>query len=149
MKSVLAQVQTMSIKANREFCGYVGITPDGKLRATKAKRGRKDECRANEPPADWDIISSYHSHGSYDEGADSETPSVDDVLADNDEGVNGWVVTPGGRIWFINGAKETARQICGLSCVKPDPDFVPEDYGPVRKTYTIDQLIEREENDGG
>lgn len=149
MKSVLKQVQALSQKSGREHCGYIGLTEDGKLKATPAKRGGKDGCRAKRPPRNLDLVASYHSHGSYDEGADSETPSVDDVYADNDEQVNGWVVTPGGRIWYIESEKLFSRQVCGLNCVPQDPNFEAEIYGPVRKTYTIEQLEDREQNNGG
>lgn len=144
MKSVLAQVQSMTLRAGREFCGYLALDENDNFKATPAKRGRKDSCRARNPSASLELIASYHSHGSYDEHADSEVPSTDDVLADADEEVDGWLVTPGGRIWFIDGQALTARQICGLGCVRADPNFEPGQFGIVKNFYTLDELSNRD-----
>lgn len=143
-KSVLAQVQQFTFKGGREYCGYIGYDATGKLRATSARRGRKDSCRAIDPPAAWTLIASYHSHGTFLMEADSEVPSADDVRADNAEGVDGYLVTPGGRVWFIDGKRQTARILCGRDCLSSDPNFKPEVFGKIARKYTLQQLMQRD-----
>lgn len=66
-----------------------------------------------------------------------------DVEGDMSFGVNGWVATPGGRLWFIDGETGSTRQVCGRDCLPSDPNFFAEDYGPVAKEYTFEQLRRR------
>lgn len=143
-KSVLQQAQTFTLQAGKEFCGYIGIDRDGKMRATNATRGRLDECYSHDPPEDWNLIASYHTHGTFDPDVDSEVPSVLDVEADNSEGVNGYIATPGGRMWFVDGKNLRARQICGVGCLQSDPAFEPELFGPVANGFTLRELRRRE-----
>ena len=145
-KSVLAEAQALTLQRGREYCGYIGVDENGRLAASKPRRGRKSACRPKNPPRDWqDIVASYHTHGTYTEDADSEVPSSDDIRADANEGIDGYLVTPGGRMWYIDGLEFTARQICGKGCFPSDPDFVAEDFGPVKSVYTIHELEIREE----
>jgi hypothetical protein len=60
------------------------------------------------------------------------------------EGVNGFVSTPGGRIWFIDQNTGVSRQICGVSCTLVDKDFETEYFGPVKQSYTLKALKARE-----
>ena len=64
--------------------------------------------------------------------------------ADADEEVNGWLVTPGGRIWYIDSERGVTRQICGRNCVPADPNFEPEVFGPIKKSYTLRDLERRD-----
>ncbi|WP_082152671.1 DUF4329 domain-containing protein [Candidatus Rhodobacter oscarellae] len=91
-----------------------------------------------------EIIASFHTHGGFDEDADSEVPSVSDVLADMEEGLDGYLSTPGGRFWFIDGQTGVSRQLCGLGCLPQDPDFAPGLHGTISKRYTLGQLEARE-----
>jgi len=61
-----------------------------------------------------------------------------------EDGVDGYVATPGGRLWFIDGQSGRARQICGLGCLTQDPDFKPEIYGPIKQSYTLGEIEQRE-----
>ncbi|KMW58716.1 hypothetical protein AIOL_003695 [Candidatus Rhodobacter oscarellae] len=71
-------------------------------------------------------------------------PSVSDVLADMEEGLDGYLSTPGGRFWFIDGQTGVSRQLCGLGCLPQDPDFAPGLHGTISKRYTLGQLEARE-----
>ena len=57
--------------------------------------------------------------------------------------VNGWVSTPGGRLWFVDGRSGALRQICGRGCLPVDPGFVPEEHGPVPDALSLDGLYAR------
>lgn len=139
-KSILAPLQARSFEAGREFCGIIGVTETGQLIASRPRRGRVDSCRPRTPRRAEDLIASFHTHGSFDPEADSEIPSVDDVYADMDEGLDGWVSTPGGRLWFIDGQSGTIRQICGIGCLPQDPAFVRGHMGFVPQRLTLGQL---------
>jgi hypothetical protein len=72
-------------------------------------------------------------------------PSPEDVYSDSDEGLNGYVATPGGRFWFVDGRNETVSLICGIGCLPSDPEFVPGLWGQIRSFYTIEDLEWRQE----
>jgi hypothetical protein len=126
-KSVLDGLQVQSFDSNREYCGYIGVNITGEFEATAPTKGKKGSCRADEPDSDLDILASYHTHGGYSVGHDSEIPSLDDLRADVEEGVDGYIATPGGRLWFNDADNRVSRQLCGPKCISADTDFV-EDY---------------------
>ncbi|KMW58717.1 hypothetical protein AIOL_003696 [Candidatus Rhodobacter oscarellae] len=142
-RQVLASVQAASFDRNREFCGMLGRTKDGRLVASKPRRGRRVSCLPRRPFRAKTLVASYHTHGAYKQNADGEVPSLDDVLGDMDDGVDGYLATPGGRFWYIDGTTGVSRQICGLGCLPQDPGFIPGAWGPVRKVYTLEQLARR------
>lgn len=141
--NILAAAQAPSFRADREHCGTIGLDQNGRLVASQARRGQSDSCTPRDPRDAVEIIASFHTHGSYHPDADSEVPSPDDILADMDEGIDGWLATPGGRLWFIDGQAGVARLICDRGCMPSDPDFRPEPAGSIRNRYTIDQLERR------
>ncbi|MEL6433219.1 MAG: DUF4329 domain-containing protein [Pseudomonadota bacterium] len=144
IKSVLTAAQAMSIKSNREYCGYIGFDEDGRLRSTKARRGRSHECTPRWPDS-LDVVASWHTHAGYDHDSLSEVPSVMDIEADEDEGVDGYVSTPGGRIWYVDTTAMEVSQVCGLGCILSDPTFQKGSEGSIAQSYTYKQLIKREE----
>jgi len=145
-RQTLAKLQANSFAAGREYCGMIGRNPRGEVVVTRARKGRADSCR---PRDFWgsriDVIASYHTHGSHHPEADAEVPSFDDLAADTDEGVLGFVSTPGGRFWITEPQFGRVRQLCGVGCLPVDPDFNPRDAGHVRQQYTMQQLLNREE----
>ena len=143
-RQILADLQDNSFAANREYCGIIGRTATQKLTASNPRKGRRDSCQPRDPRNAVEIIASFHTHGSFDYGADSEVPSSTDVIGDMEEGTDGYVSTPGGRLWFIDGQTGVSRQLCGLGCLLQDPDFEPQVYGPVRTRYTLNELENRE-----
>lgn len=140
VKSMMGAVQTQSFETGREYCGYVGLDADGNYVATPPKRGRKNSCRPDDVPDDFTQIASYHTHGSYSEDHDSEIPSVEDIEADIYEGHDGYIATPGGRIWFIDGYKMTAKVLCGENCVRADENYVAEVDLDTGRTYTLAEI---------
>jgi hypothetical protein len=49
------------------------------------------------------IVASLHTHGAFKYVMPAECPSVVDVEACESEGINGYVSTSGGRLWFVDG----------------------------------------------
>lgn len=142
-KAFLDSIQAESIAERREFCGYLFRDRDGALRATPPRRGSFASCNMPAPPRGSGVFASYHTHGAYGERYDNEVPSVTDLQSDFQLGLNGYVSTPGGRIWRVNLDTRDTVQVCGLGCVTSDPGFVPRNESSVRPRYSILQLALR------
>ncbi|MFN3210925.1 MAG: DUF4329 domain-containing protein [Roseovarius sp.] len=142
-RHVLAQAQARSVAENREFCGYLGYTASGQLATTKPRRGYLNYCQPRWP-RNLRVVASWHTHGAYDENAWSEVPTVNDMRADKGEGVQGYVGTPGGRVWHIDTRDMVVRQLCGLGCIPSDPRHVRGAEGHIARSYTLRELMRRE-----
>ena len=140
-KSILDDLQPRSIAQGREYCGYIYETADGELAATAAAPGAESYCDL--PAPDDGTIASYHTHGGFSEDYDNEVPSVDDVTGDFDAGIDGYISTPGGRIWHVDYSDRIARQLCNARCVTSDPDNDPQDAGFVPQSFTLPELRAR------
>jgi len=136
------KIQPMSFAENREFCGYIGLDQHGGFMATAPHRGEENSCTPQEPPEDFNYVGSYHTHGAFSVDADSELPSLEDMQADIEEDVDGFIATPGGRIWHIDTIDDIARMVCDRNCVLADPNFDESVLEPVERTYTLEQLKE-------
>jgi hypothetical protein len=142
-KAFLNSLQPQSFAERREFCGYFYTASDGSLQATPPTPGDRASCGMNEPDANAGIFAVYHTHGAYDVGYDNEIPSSDDLKLNFDLGLDGYIATPGGRIWHVEVDDQTARQVCGRNCVRSDPWFVAEDESSIRQSYTLQQIEQR------
>ena len=140
-KSVLDELQPRSIAQSVEYCGYIYETETGQLAATPATRGGEDFCDL--PGSDDSTIASYHTHGSFSQDYDNEVPSTDDVEGDFDAGIDGYISTPGGRIWLVDNEARIARQLCNVFCVTSDPNNDPDDAGFVPQSFTLPELRAR------
>lgn len=137
----LDELQPESIARNSEICGYFGQTQDGVLVATLPVVGGSHACELDWPE-DLIVIASYHTHSAWDPDSDSEVPSTDDMAGDMSDGIDGYIATPGGRVWRIEGPEGVARLLCGPGCVTRDRDWKPgEQVAPV---YTFEALEVRE-----
>ena len=143
-KAVLNELQQQSFDQDREYCGFIGLDEEGEFIATDPIRGEKDGCQPEEPDADIDILASYHTHAAFSEGFDSERPSTDDLEADIEEGIDGYVATPGGRLWLNDAAVQQTRMLCGSFCLIHDSRYEPFEDLPLRSIYSLDQLRERD-----
>lgn len=139
--TVLNGLQPVSIAEQREYCGYIFETDAGELAATAARPGGEDFCDL--PPPDDSTLASYHTHGGFSDIYDNEVPSIDDMAGDFDAGIDGYISTPGGRVWLIDYDEQIARQLCSVLCVTSDPENDPEEAGFVPQTFTLDQLKAR------
>lgn len=143
-KSVLNQLQDLSFEKNREYCGYIAFNEDGELVATPAKKGRIGSCLANDPNPDWVLIASYHTHGAFDYDTPAEFPSSSDMEGDEAEGVDGYISTPGGRFWYVDSSEMIVSQICGVGCLKQDPEFIEGLDGDIPVSFTYEELLATE-----
>lgn len=141
--ALLRNMNRESIQYDREVCGHILRAPSGRLEVSKVSWGGPASCAMLPVPAGYTVLSSWHTHAAWAPGYDGEVPSTVDVEGDMARGINGWVSTPGGRLWFVNGQTGFIYQVCGRNCLPSDPGFVAEEHGPVEKMYTLAELRRR------
>lgn len=135
------RLQAASFDSNREFCGLFARDAEGYVIATKPVMGDHYRCQPPNVPDSVTPFASYHTHGAFDPEIDSEVPSSFDLVADREEGLVGYISTPGGRLWRSAGGN--ARLLCGPGCIAADPDYQTA-FAPVKRSYTADELRRRE-----
>ena len=135
------RIQPRSITDGVEYCGLLGVDADGNLAATPA--------RPDEEPDGFEVLASYHTHGAYDRDADTEVPSLDDLVSDIDEGIDGYIATPGGRLWLNDAEARQSFLLCGPGCIAADPDYRPCPAFPPGERYSLETLRARADNDTG
>lgn len=141
IREVFETLNRRSIVENVEYCGYVGFNDDGALVVSRPTKGDESTCLSDDPEDIAVITASYHTHGAYSPDYYNELPSGDDMEGDEAEGIDGWVATPGGRLWYIDTADMVTFQVCGLGCLPSDPDFIAGDLGIIAPSYSYDELI--------
>lgn len=142
MRQVYAEIQPLSFENRREYCGYIGLDAEGNLVASEVRRGRKNSCTPRDPANIEVIFASFHTHGNFEGDEGHEVPSVSDMEADADEGIDGFVATPGGRLWYIDTEDMITYQICGVGCLPQDPDFERFPNGLIYDSYSYDELVD-------
>lgn len=142
-RNFLDSIQASSIADRAEYCGYFFVDAAGLLQATPARRGTFAACEMPAPQVGQGIIASYHTHGAYGRGYDNEVPSAIDLISDFDYGIDGYVSTPGGRVWLVDFQTRSTRQVCGLRCVTSDPNFVPSQSNPIQPAYSLADIQRR------
>ncbi len=140
VKARLVPLQHLSFATGREYCGYVGTSTSGALTFTEMQRGGHSGCTPELPLDGMSLIASVHTHGSYDHEVPAEFPTVLDMESDAHEGVNGYIATPGGRLWYIDSSALIAVQICGLACLPQDPEFHAGDDGIIPERLTLEEM---------
>lgn len=147
VKQVLSELQLVSIRENVEYCGVIGVTDAGSLATSPISRGDEGSCLVEDDGPVTTIFASFHTHGAFSLDYASEFPSVDDVEGDEAEGIDGYVATPGGRLWYIDTAEGIIiSQICGVGCLPSDPAFIPGSDGEIAQSYNYDELVTALEN---
>ena len=139
-RNFLNSIQARSIRERREYCGYFYQDAAGQLQATPPIPGSFATCDMPAPRVGQGIIASYHTHGAYGSDYDNEVPSTVDLLSDFEFGIDGYVSTPGGRVWLVDNQTRTTRQICGVGCVITDPNFAPDPGDVIRASYSVRDL---------
>jgi hypothetical protein len=139
---LFTDLQSLSFNKHREYCGFVGYDANGQLAATEARPGAEASCPLDWP-SDMEVVATYHTHGAFDFTYYNELPSDTDMLSDQSLGANGWIATPGGRLWFIDSERMVAKQVCGVGCLPIAPNFYKGQAGEIAKRYTYDELVER------
>lgn len=144
VKMRFAEMQALSFATDVEYCGYLLRLPDESLGFSEMVRGGHDGCTPELPLPGSTLLASMHTHGSYDPDVPAEFPTVIDIDSDRRERVNGFVATPGGRLWFIDSRAGQVTQLCGLNCLPQDPFFQPGDDGIIAQSYTRAELEQLE-----
>lgn len=139
-RAFLAGLQVRSIVENREYCGFFGRDPAGKIAATRPRRGKYNTCQLGSPPQLLTVFASYHTHAGFDRDSYNEVPSSQDLRSDIAAETDGYISTPGGRLWFSDHGDKEVRQICGAGCLPQDPAFRPGKFMKVRRAYSLDDL---------
>ncbi|MEM7664627.1 MAG: DUF4329 domain-containing protein [Pseudomonadota bacterium] len=149
-KMQLDRLQTRSFSEGVEYCGFIWEDEEGNLDTSDVFRGNEARCGYEfQWPLGVKPVAGYHTHGTYDPRFDDEVPSITDLQSDIESRIDGYVSTPGGRLWRIDWDEEVAFQICGEQCVTQDPTYQPcEGYLP-QQSYTLSSLQDRIENDPG
>lgn len=142
MIAFLADLQLRSFEKRSEYCGFLGRDANGALRASPPLQGNRDSCPL-EWPRDMEVIASYHTHGAFDFAYHNELPSDVDMLSDQSLAVDGWIATPGGRLWFVDHRQMVAKQVCSLGCLPIAPGFYKGQAGDIAKGYTYEALLDR------
>jgi len=151
-EAALDNAQSLSLKHNREYCGYIAFDGADRLRFTAPLKGSVETCTPPDVPYSWELIASYHTHGALDPNEPDvsyELPSGDDLRGDMDEGVDGYLATPGGRFWFIDTLDEVVIMLGGVGYFEPDRHFEQDqECGPWAE-HTFEEIFLMEEEEIG
>lgn len=142
-RELLYDMQEKSIREGREFCGMIGIDVEGHYVVGPISRGTADRCTFRRPRRANYIVASFHTHGAYLAGYDNEVPSIIDLESERAQGLRGYVATPGGRFWLVDGKTARVQLLCGPKCMPWDPRFENGELERVRKSYSRQELFER------
>lgn len=142
-RAFLNTIQPESVARRAEMCGYFYIDDAGNIAATEPRIGSFAGCDMPVPRQSQNIFASYHTHSAFAPGYDNEVPSAQDLMSDFEFHIDGYVSTPGGRVWHVDYSSQETRQVCGLSCVYMDPGFRPVGEAQIRASYTVPALQQR------
>ncbi len=140
VRAFMAELQILSIIEDREYCGHFARTSDGRLMATKPRPGKYNSCYMGTPPPQLDVFASYHTHAAFNRDSLNEIPSLQDLQSDIDTAMDGYISTPGGRLWFSDHKTERVHQLCSIGCLPQDPAFRPGKFMKIRRSYTLADL---------
>jgi hypothetical protein len=140
----LNAMQARSFSEKVELCAIVFETSTGELDTTAVKVGDEATCdlRYFDEPG-MAPLASIHTHGAFDENYDSEVPSLIDLEGDIESQIDGYVATPGGRMWRIDWRQERAVLVCSEGCLQQDPSYRPCPGDPIAPAYSSPQLTAR------
>ncbi|MEM7724262.1 MAG: DUF4329 domain-containing protein [Pseudomonadota bacterium] len=143
VRGLMESMNALSVRFDREVCGFILREPDGTYSSTKVSWGGHASCASLPLEEGVTVVSSWHTHAAYSVNYDNEVPSIQDVEGDIRFGVNGWVGTPGGRLWFVDSKTETIRVVCDLDCLPSDPNATDRLHPPVPQSMTLTELYGR------
>lgn len=140
----LNAMQARSLAEKVELCAIVFETSTGELDATEVKVGDEATCdlRYFDEPG-MAPLASIHTHGVFDENYDSEVPSLIDLEGDIESQIDGYVATPGGRLWRVDWRQERAVLLCAEGCLRQDPAYRPCPGDPIAPAYSSAHLTAR------
>ena len=140
----LDAMQARSFAEKVELCAIVFETSTGELDSTEVKVGDEATCdlRYFDEPG-MAPLASIHTHGAFDENYDSEVPSLIDLEGDIESQIDGYVATPGGRLWRVDWRQERAVLVCPEGCLRQDPAYRSCPGDPIAPAYNSAQLTAR------
>ena len=144
VSGLLASLNRISFAQNTEICGYLGRDPQGNLFTTENAPGLEAECILPTPPAYMTLLASYHTHGTYSPEYDSEFPTTTDMDSDRAADIDGYISTPGGRLWHVDSDTMTVTELCGVGCLPMDPNYQPDEAGRITSRYSYEALRRHE-----
>lgn len=140
----LEALQEPSFAGDLELCGIIFETADGELGVSRPREGDQASCDLNYFDEPGMVpVASFHTHGKHSEQYDGEVPSLVDISSDIESGMDGYVSTPGGRLWHIDHKARRARQVCGPGCLTQDPAYVPCPGDAIAENYSMEELDRR------
>lgn len=142
-RELLHDMQARSIRESREFCGMIGIDAQGRYVVGPISRGTAARCAFRRPRTAKRIVASFHTHGGYLPDYDNEVPSIIDLESERATGLRGYVATPGGRFWLVDGETSRVTLICGPKCLPWDPRYTQGEFETIARSYSRQQLFER------
>ncbi len=143
-RTQLDALQNQSFDGDLELCGIIFETSDHELGASRPTNGDVASCDIaffDEPG--MVPIASFHTHGKHSDKYDGEVPSLIDMRSDIATGMDGYIATPGGRLWHIDHEASEARMVCGPGCLTQDPDYRTCASDVIAQSYTVDELAAR------
>lgn len=146
-RTQLAGLQARSIAQDTEYCGIIFEDSNGELGASRILTGERASCDIayfDEPG--MAPVASFHTHGAFSEDYDSEVPSTIDLESDIASRMDGYVSTPGGRLWRNDWKARQSELLCGHACLPADPDYRPCTGFPPQEQYSLSTLRARFEN---
>lgn len=140
----LDALQAESFASDRELCGIIFETADGELGVSRPTDGDEASCDISYFDEPGMVpVASFHTHGRHSPQYDGEVPSLIDIESDIASGMDGYVSTPGGRLWHIDHEAAAARMVCGPGCLTQDPNYVPCPFDRIEPSYSVTTLKQR------
>lgn len=144
-RSKLTELQARSFAEDIELCSLIAENARGELVARTVLTGDTGTCDL----AYFDVRSllpraTVHTHAGYNEEFDSEVPSSMDLEGDFASQIDGYISTPGGRLWHVDYRDRVARQICGEGCLPRDENYRSCNAPEPEAEYTLTTLRARE-----
>lgn len=140
----LDTMQAASFADNVELCAIIFEDSTGRLETSDILGGDEATCdlRYFDEPG-MAPVASIHTHAGFSEDYDSEVPSTLDLEGDIASGFDGYIATPGGRLWRNDWEAERAVLICDEGCLKRDPAYRACPQDEVAPRYSLPQLAAR------
>jgi hypothetical protein len=143
IRALFSDLQPVSFAKGVEHCGFLGRDASGALQATEPVAGTVASCTSPWPEG-IEVLASYHTHGDFEEGYWGELPSLADLASDRALGIDGWIATPGGRLWFNDTGRAVTKQVCSVGCLPMSRGYTKAE-GDIAKGYTLPALRARME----
>lgn len=143
-KEQLNALQEQSFSENIELCGIIFETSEGELGASRKTGGDEATCDLSYFDEPGMVpIASFHTHGRFSQNYDGEVPSITDMQSDIASGLDGFISTPGGRLWHIDHESEVANLVCGPNCLIQDARYQPCANDVIPDRYSLSELAAR------